>query len=376
MMRISPNFSFTPRLPLSFRLMSVLLSATLLGPLLTLTGCGADVDAHAAAPVVHQAVAVRTTEVRVSGVGEPLRFAGVVQPRERAMLTFQVGGVLRERPVELGQAVVPGQLLARLFNPEIDPAREVASARVNEVLAQTEQARRDADRAAQLHERGMLSEQARDQQVSHLSALRASLESARAALRQSEQLQREMRLEAPFAGTVEAVLIESGEYVAPGQPVLRLSGDSGYEVEVRVPVSMLEELNIGDRLPVWGSLNGSIGQGRVTEIGRSASQGSVLYPLVVSLDDTQVRAGDAVEIGLLPTYPERAAVPFSAVMRSAEGLSVFRLEGDRVRRVAVEVAGLKGDLALLVGDSLQAGDRVVHSGLTRLADNDFVRPLP
>lgn len=371
MLRISTTFSF-PRLPL--RLMPVLLSATLLGTMLTLTGCGADVDAHAAAPVVHQTITVRTTEVRVSDVGEPLRFAGVVQPRKRATLTFQVGGVLRERSVELGQAVVPGQLLARLFNPEIDPAREVASARVNEVLAQTEQARRDADRAAQLHERGMVSEQERDQLVSHLSALRASLDSARAALRQTEQLQREMRLEAPFAGTVEAVFIEPGEYVVPGQPVLRLSGDSGYEVEVRVPASMLEGLSIGDWLPV--SVKGSVGQGRVTEIGRSASQGSVLYPLVVSLDETRVRAGDAVEVGLLPAHSEHAVVPFSAVMRSAEGLSVFRLAGDRVRRVSVEVAGLQGDLALLEEGSLQAGDRVVHSGLTRLADNDFVRPLP
>lgn len=358
---------------LPFTALAVALS---LGFSFALTGCGADVDAHAAALSVQQAVSVRTTEVRISDVGEPLRFAGVVQPRERATLTFQVGGVLRERPVELGQAVASGDLLARLFNPELDPAREAARARVNEVLAQTEQARLDADRAAQLHARGMLSAQERDRQASRLDALRASVGSARAALRQSEQVQHEMRLEAPFAGTVEAVLVEPGEYVAPGQPVMRLSADSGYEVEVRVPVSLLDGLAIGDRLPIWGSLNDSDGQGRVIEIGRSASQGSVLYPVVVSLDDVPVRAGDAVEVGLTRKRPAQAAVPFSAVMRSAEGLSVFRLEGERVRRVAVEVAGLQGEWALLEGRSLQARDLVVHSGLTRLADNDLVRPLP
>ena len=368
MFRISHLFSQTPGLALSLMLF--------LAPLLVLTGCGADVEAHGGISSAHQVVTVRTTEVRVSGVGEPLRFAGVVQPRERAVLTFQVGGVLRERPMELGQAVVPGEMLARLFNPEIGPAREAASARVNELLAQTEQARRDAERAAQLHARGMVSEQERDQQVSHLNALRASVDSARAVLRQSEQLQREMQLDAPFAGTVEALLIEPGEYVAPGQPVMRLSGDSGNEVEVRVPVNMIDDLKVGDWLPIWGTLNGSVGQGQVTEIGRSAMQGSVLYPVVVSLDDVPVRAGDAVEVGLTRAHPERMAVPFSAVMRSADGLSVFQLNGDRVRRVEVEVAGLQGDLALLEGYGLQAGDRVVHSGLTRLADNDLVSPLP
>lgn len=367
MPRIRLPFNHSPLAP------AVALSL-MLSPVLT--GCSADVDAHAASLVVQPPVSVRTTEVRVSDAGEPLRFGGVVQPRDRATLTFQVGGVLRERPVELGQAVASGDLLARLFNPELDPAREAARARVNEVLAQTEQARLDADRAAQLHARGMLSAQERDRQASRLDALRASVGSARAALRQSEQVQHEMRLEAPFAGTIEAVLVEPGEYVAPGQPVMRLSADSGYEVEVRVPVSMLEGLSVGDRLPVWGSLDGSYGQGRVTEIGRSASQGSVLYPLVVSLDNTLVRAGDAVEVGLTRRRPARAAVPFSAVMRSADGLSVFRLDGERVRRVAVEVAGLQGEWALLEENSLQAGDLVVHSGLTRLADNDIVRLLP
>lgn len=355
-------------------LAAVVALSVMLAP--ALTGCGADADAHATLPAVQAPVTVRTTEVRVSDAGERLRFAGVVQPHQRATLTFQVGGVLRERPVELGEAVKPGQLLARLYNPELDPAREAARARVNEVLAQTEQARLDAQRAVQLHERGMLSAQERDRQASRLDAMQAAADSARAALRQTEQVQREMRLEAPFSGTIEALLVDSGEFVSPGQPVMRLAADDGYEVEVRVPATLLEGLRVGDLLPVWGSLNGSEGQGRVSEIGRSASQGSVLYPVVVSLDATSVRAGDAIEVGLTRAQAARAAVPFSAVMRSAQGLSVFRLDGERAQRVPVEVAGLQGEWALLEGHSLQPGDHVIHSGLTRLADNDLVRPLP
>ncbi len=365
--------SLIPRAPRP-RILALALAALLSS---VLAGCAAERDAQASTPhKAQQAVSVRTTEVRLSEQGELLRFAGVVQARERATLTFQVGGVLRERPVELGQTVGAGDLLARLFNPELDPAREAARARVNEVLAQAEQARLDTDRAVHLHARGMLSAQERDREAARLQALRASVASARAVLNQTEQMHREMRLEAPFGGTIEALLVEPGEYVTPGQAVMRMAAESGYELTVHVPASLLDGLSIGERLPIWANLNGDKGQGRIIEIGRSASQGSVLYPLVLSLDDSPVRVGDALEVGLTRRRPPQAAVPFAAVMRSADGLSVFRLEGERVRRVSVEVAGLQGEWALLEGHSLQPGDHVVHSGLTRLADNDLVRPLP
>ena len=344
-----------------------------------LAGCRADASSGATAggETRPQVVAVRAAEVRAPEAGEPLRFAGVVCPRERATLTFQVGGVVRERPVEIGQSVEKGALLARLFNPELDPARDAARARLRELEAQAEQARGDAERAAQLHARGMASAQERDRQAARLDAAHAAVATARAGLRQSEQLQREMRLEAPFAATIEALLVEPGEYVGPGQPVMRLAGaENGLEVEVKVPVSLLEGVAVGDLLPLWTRLDGEVLRGRVVEIGRSASQGSVLYPVVVGVDEARLRAGDAVEVGFARQGDARAAVPFAAVMRSADGLAVFRLEGDRVRRVEVAVAGLQGEWALLDGDTLKPGDRVVHSGLARLTDNDSVRLLP
>ena len=347
-----------------------------LGVIFVLAGCTSDLEGEAASADDLQVTRVRAAEVRVADQEAPLRFAGVVRPRQRATLTFQIGGVVRERPVEIGDAVAAGAMLARLFNPELEPARAAAHARVSEVVAQAEQARLDAERAVQLHTQGMLSAQVRDREVARWHALRASTASARAALSQTEQLRDEMRLSAPFAGIVEAVLVEPGEYVAPGQPVVRLAAEQGREVELQLPANLLDGLNVGDRLPVLANGERLDGMGRIIEIGRSTSQASVLYPMVISLDDVAVRTGDAVEVALVRKRAPHRAVPFAAVMRSADGLSVFRLEGDRVRRVSVEVTGFQGEWALLDRQSLREGDKVVYSGLTRLADNDVVRLLP
>ena len=240
--------------------------------------------------------------------------------------------------------------------------------------AQSAQARRDVQRTEQLFERGVLSQADQEQQRARLQALEAGVRNARAALQQREQMNSETRLRAPFDGSIDALLVEPGEFVAAGQPVLQLAAGSGLEVEVLVPASLLQGLEVGATLPVWSSLDGQQWQGRVAEVGRGAGFGSSLYPLVVSLPGG--RAGDAVEVGLQPAGAQRLSVPLAAVMRSAQGLSVFRVVDTRAERVAVTVAGFAGEQALLSGDALAVGDQVVYAGLSRLADGDVVELLP
>lgn len=364
----------------------------LLTSVVFLNGCGPAGSADAAVGEQPHVVPVRAVEVTASVAAEPLRFAGSVRARDRASLTFQVGGVLRSRQVEIGQQVQAGEVLAALYNPELVPARDAARARLNEIKAQAEQARREQQRGEQLFERGVLSTQELEQQSARLAALDASVSSARAALKQSEQLSAESQLRAPFGGRVEALLVEPGEFVAPGQEVMRLASSNGLEVEVRVPAHLIGDLVVGQTLPVWSSLTGSSltgssltgsqadgrqAVGRLLELGQGASQAGVLYPMVVSLDSTQFRSGDAVEVGIERNMGDALRVPLSAVMRSADGLAVFQVtEEGKVKRVAVSVSAMQGEQAILSNSPLKQGDQVVYAGLTRLADGDAVELLP
>ncbi len=347
----------------------------LLGLLTALAaGCG---DSPDAAPLaVERAVPVRVATVAQEAEAEALRFAGTVRARQRASLTFQVGGVLRSREVELGQPVEAGQVLARLYNPELEPARDAGRARVQELEAQSRQAERDLQRAEQLHARGVVSASEAEQIRARLEALQAGVGSARAAARQTAQLQGESALRAPFAGHIEAVLAEPGEFVGAGQPVFRLAAAGGLEVEVRVPAAMLAGLQTGSPVEVWNSLDGRSLEGRVLEVGRGALPGTALYPLVVGLDAEAARTGDAVEVGLVGSARPGPAVPLSAIMRSASGLSVFQVTGNHARRVPVTVRQMRGEYAVLGDTALQPGDQVVYAGLTRLADRDPVELLP
>ncbi|HAZ89372.1 MAG TPA: efflux RND transporter periplasmic adaptor subunit, partial [Marinobacter adhaerens] len=172
---------------------------------LFLSGCKAS---DVAPESGQQKVSVRVSEV--SG-GEsqdmPLRFSGIVRATQRATLTFQVSGTLKEQAVELGQKVQAGDLLARVYNPGLEPARDSARARLEELRTQYQQAQREWERSSRLHERGVVSEQTLEQLAARRDSLEASVATARASLAEATQLLEESTLRAPFSGRVEALLV-------------------------------------------------------------------------------------------------------------------------------------------------------------------------
>lgn len=360
----------------TFRQRSCAFYASLFSVAMFLTACRGESE-----PVTADAENIAPVPVRVASVqniqsDETLRFAGISRVRQRATLPFQVSGVVQRRDIEIGQQVDANQVLMVLYNPQLEPGRDAARARLQQLETDTAQAGRDLQRIEQLYSQGVVPIQDLEQQRARLDSLTSATSNARATLRQSHDLLAETSLRAPFAGVVEDILLEPGEFAQAGQPVIRIAANSGIEVEVSVPPHMLAPLEISQSLPVWSSLSGTQHQGTIVDIGQSNSGAGALYPLVVSIENSGLRSGEALEIGVPRRGHNATVVPMAAVMRSAEGLTVFRLEQNTVRRVEVIIDQLQGELAVLGDDSLSEGDLVVYAGLTRLADGDEVRVLP
>ncbi|RKR78122.1 efflux RND transporter periplasmic adaptor subunit [Marinobacter nauticus] len=320
-------------------------------------------------------VAVRVSAVTGGQMEEiPLRFSGIVRAAQRATLTFQVSGTLKERPVELGQTVKPGDVLARLYNPALEPARDSAAARLEELRTQFEQAQREWERSSRLHQRGVVSEQTLEQIAARRDSLRASMATAEASLAEATRLLEESVLKAPFAGQVEALLVERDEFVGAGQPVMRLSSPLGREVEVRVPAHLLGHVRIGQELPVWlvQDRNREPATGTVVEIAQGSSIRGELHPVLVSLPPNSLSSGEPVEVGIAPVRESAITVPLLAVVRDSTGTSVFRVQDQAAQRVPVQVDRVIGERVMVHPGALSPGDQVVYAGMTRLVDGDTV----
>ncbi|QBM19208.1 hypothetical protein MARI_33530 [Marinobacter sp. JH2] len=345
---------------------------TLVLVMLSLTGCrgGSSETAEKSATV-----SVRVAEVTGGQVEEiPLRFSGIVRAAQRATLTFQVSGTLKERPVELGQMVNPGDTLARLYNPALQPAQDSAKAKLQELKTQFNQAQREWERSVRLHKRGVVSEQSLEQIAARRDSLRASMATAEAALSEATHLLEESVLKAPFAGQLEALLVERDEFVSAGQPVMRLSSPLGREVEVRVPAHLLSHVRVGMELPVWQvqDRNRVPETGTVIEIAQGSSIRGELHPVLVSLPANSLSSGEPVEVGITPVRESAVTVPMLAVVRDAAGTSVYRVSDGVALRVPVKVERVIGERVMVHPGELQPGDQVVYAGMTRLVDGDTV----
>lgn len=340
--------------------------------LLSISGCKSSEPApdQGVAPVTVRAAEV--TGGQTEGVS--LRFSGIVRAAQRATLTFQVSGTLRERAVELGQTVKTGDLLARVYNPALEPARDSAAARLDELRTQYQQAQREWERSRQLHERGVVSEQALEQLASKRDSLKASMATADASLAEATRLLQESELRAPFDGRVEALLVERDEFVASGQPVMRLSSPKGREVEVRVPAYMLNHVSLGQLLPVWSvqDRNRAPATGSIVEIAQAGGVRGELHPVLVSLPANTLEPGEPVEVGITPSETVATTVPLLSVMKSNGGASVFRITDGIAHRVPVTVQRIIGERVVVDATDLTAGDQVVFAGMTRLSDGDAV----
>jgi len=338
-----------------------------------LSGCKSPADAPVATGP--EPVSVRVSEVEGGLTRDmPLRFSGIVRATQRATLTFQVSGTLKERVVELGQTVAPGDLLARVYNPALAPARDSARAKLDELVTQYDQARREWERASRLHVRGVVSEQSLEQIAARRDALKASVATAQAALAEATQLLRESTLRAPFAGRVEALLVEQDEFVAAGQPVMRLSSPEGREVEIRVPVYLLDHVTLEQTLPVWPVQDRSLPAqtGSVVEIAQASAIRGELHPVLVSLPVNTLEPGMPVEVGITPVIREAITVPLLSVIRTAGGTSVFRVQDGVAQRVPVNIDRIIGERVVVHSEELAPGDQVVYAGMTRLTDGDAV----
>lgn len=336
-----------------------------------LAGCNSG-DAPESA---NQVVSVRVSEV-TEGKGRemPLRFSGIVRSTRRATLTFQVSGTLKERTANLGQTVATGDVLARVYNPALTPAQDSSRAKLDELMTRYDQAKREWERSSRLHERGVVSEQNLEQIAARRDSLKASVATAKASLAEATQMLRESTLRAPFGGRVEALLVEKDEFVAAGQPVMRLSSPESKEVEIRVPAYLLANILLDQQLTVWPvqNRNEAPATGSVVEIAQAGAIRGELHPVLVSLPANTLETGEPVEVGITPVRKAAITVPLLSVIRDAEGMAVFRVRDGVAERVLIKVERVVGERVVVRAGKLKPGDQVVYAGMTRLVDGDAV----
>jgi RND family efflux transporter MFP subunit len=342
---------------------------------LLLAGCEPSTGAAAQDGETERLRPVRVAEVSLSEPTRNLRLPGVLRAARRAEPAFLHSGHLAERFVARGDRVVAGQRLAALQNPALGPALAVAEARVREQDERLVQFDADYERARELHASGLASAELLDRTLAQRNAAREARAQALAGVAEARDQLADAILRAPFAATVSDLLIEPGDFVQAGQPVVVLSGDDGFEVEIRLPEGLAGLLAEGDRVEVRAVATGARAAGHVRELG-VARTGRPAPAVIALADDVDWEPGISVHVALDLDAPVALQVPLGAIVDPGTGRTrVFRVADGRAVMTPVTVGRLVGASVEVTG-SLSAGDYVVVAGHQQLLDGDAVRVLP
>ncbi len=328
---------------------------------LTLTACG-----KGQAPI-EPLRAVKVLTVGESGAITDLEFSGEVRARIESNLGFRVAGKLLSRPVEVGQRVKAGQLLAQIDPQDYRATADAAEAQL--VAAQTNRdvAGADFKRYQDLHAQGFIS-------VAELQRREAAFISAQAQWKQAQAQSSVQgnqsgytRLLADGAGIVTSVDASAGQVVAAGQPVVRLALDGPRDVVFSVPEDKLSLLKTGDKVKVRQWVDGQVLEAVVRDVSASADAVTRTFVAKAALPkDAAPVLGSTVTVslGLGKALAKTIKLPTSALRLEAGATSVWVLDPNTmtVKSQAIEVNTADGnDAVVTVG--LKNGDQVVLSGV-------------
>jgi HlyD family secretion protein len=274
---------------------------------------------------------------------------------------------------QVGDKVKRGQLLARLSTDTL--AAEVAATRANlaEAEAAMAEAQANAERARQLQSSGAISAQQIQQYTTLEATARARGSALRARLRADEVRLAQARIAASDDGVISARTATVGAIAQPGQEMFRLIRGGRLEWRAEVPATDLAKVAPGM-------------VARVTAAGGEPVQGKVR--MVAPTVDAATRNG-IVYVDLEPSAGAKAGMfargdfdlggkpgltlPQNAVLLRDGFAYVFMVGADNKVAMTKVTTGRRVADRVEVTSGLDAGARVVASGVGFLADGDTVR---
>lgn len=390
--------------------------------------CGAACNKATAAyekPLTPVRVQAAQNYLPTGAEGAGTRYSATIKPSAQLELSFKNGGYVTEllqlrgatglRPVQEGDWVRKGTVLARLRADEFSNKVKAAEAQISEAqstltanqaqISEAEtaakQAQRDFERATILLEANSLTRPEHEAAKTKYEVAQAKLAAARAqaqviqarinsaktVLAETQLAQSDAVIRAPFDCFVLRRNVEAGTLVTPGAPILSIADAGEVKAVFGVPDITVASLRTGTGLVLTTeALPGVEFKGWITRIAAAADPRTRVFEVELTIPKprSQLRAGMIASL-LVPnaqaTSKPVVVVPLNAIVSDPNNpgsYTVVLVTGNKqktiARRRAVKLGDAYGNL-ITVLEGLEASDQVVVQGAAFVKDGEQVQVI-
>jgi RND family efflux transporter MFP subunit len=264
---------------------------------------------------------------------EELVLPGSLQAYEESPIFARTNGYLLRWYKDIGSRINKGELLADIDTPEVDQELMQARAARQQVVAQMDLAKINADRYVALRKTDSVSQQEADQQTSGYEQATANLAAADANVRRLEELESFKHVYAPFSGVLTRRNVDPGALInagsiggAAGKELFDMARVDPLRVYVNVPQAYAPAIKNGMEATV--TLQEFPGQKFKGTVARTAeaidpTTRTLLTEVDVPNKDGRLLPGSFGEVHFkVATNVQKVTVPVNTML--------FRQEGPRV----------------------------------------------
>lgn len=248
---------------------------------------------------------VRVAVMDATPQNRMVKVRGKTENKRTVDVKVELEGTIVLRPVERGTVVVKNELLCQI---SIEDRR----ASLFESREALNQARIEYQGALSLKQKGYNSETA-------IAGAKARLAAAEANLSRREINMRKIEVRAPFAGIVEDVHQEIGDYVTPGASCATVIDMDPMLLVGRVSEQDVIELSLGQQA-IGYLRNGQVVRGPVSFIGQQNDKTTRTYAIEIELSNQnqELRSGITTEIH----------IPVESILAQKVSPALFGLDDD------------------------------------------------
>ncbi|MCO7612589.1 efflux RND transporter periplasmic adaptor subunit [Pseudomonas chlororaphis] len=342
--------------------------------------------ARLAAPT---AIPVRVAQVVQQDVPRYVSGIGTVLSLHSVIIRPQVDGILTRLLVKEGQLVKAGDLLATLDDRSIRANLDQAKAQLAQNQAQLQLAQINLKRYKLLSVDDGVSKQTYDQQAALVNQLNATAQGNQAAIDAAQVQLSYTQIRSPVTGRVGIRTVDEGNFLRmnDAQGLFSVTQIDPIAVEFSLPQQMLPTLQqlvrAQDPAAVQAYLgtdsnkaDALLGNGHLSLIDNQIDTGTGTLRAKAEFANPQQKLwpGQLVTVKIQTALDQGAlTVPPTVVQRGLDQHFVFRVKGQQVERVPVQLLYQDSELNIIAG--VQAGDVLVSDGQSRLKPGSQVQVL-